>query len=277
MGGIIFYKTKKLKDIEDFYINRLGCELWLRQEGCTIFRQGNLLFGFCARDEAETGGIITFFYEDNATIDGKYASLKEIAINRPHLKEKYNIYHFFIEDPEGRKIEFQHFLHPIDRYLSGDELLLKRRSIRSFRPDDVPEELLQKIFDNCRFAPTARNNQAFYFRVLRDRELIYRISETRGTSTAPIAKAPIAVAIIADPSLSQRFVQDGCIAAYHFLLAAWYQGLGTCWIAAMDRDDIKDWLGIPREHYIATITPVGYPEEPHKPAPDRKDLAWYMR
>ncbi len=277
MGGIIFYKTKKLKDIEDFYINRLGCELWLRQEGCTIFRQGNLLFGFCTRDEAETGGIITFFYEDKTIIDGKHELLKDIAINRPHLKEKYNIYHFFIEDPEGRKIEFQHFLHPVDRCLSGDELLLKRRSIRSFRPDDVPEELLEKIFDNCRFAPTARNNQAFYFRVLRDRELIYRISETRGTSTAPIAKAPIAVAIIADPSLSQRFVQDGCIAAYHFLLVAWYHGLGTCWIAAMDRDDIKDWLGIPREHYIATITPVGYPEEPHKPAPDRKALTWYMR
>ena len=81
----------------------------------------------------------------------------------------------------------------------------------------------------------------------------------------------MAVAICSDPDKSRRHIQDGVIAAYHFMLAAWFYGLGTCWIAAMDRDDVKDKLGIPKHHYVATITPLGYPEfipepPPRKPA-----------
>jgi nitroreductase len=76
------------------------------------------------------------------------------------------------------------------------------------------------------------------------------------------------VAITSDPRKSKRYVQDGCIAAYHFLLSAWLYGLGTCWIAAMDREDVKDALHIPQDHYIATVTPVGYPAE--SPAPPER-------
>jgi len=54
------------------------------------------------------------------------------------------------------------------------------------------------------------------------------------------------------------------------MLAAWSYGLGTCWIAAMDRDDVKEVLGIPKEHYIATITPLGYPEFVPRPPPRRE-------
>ncbi|MBN1211520.1 MAG: nitroreductase family protein, partial [candidate division Zixibacteria bacterium] len=73
-----------------------------------------------------------------------------------------------------------------------------------------------------------------------------------------------------DPTISNRFIQDGCIAAYHFIMAAWFYGLGTCWIADMDRDEVKAKLNIPPEHYVATITPLGYPLSPNKKAPERK-------
>jgi nitroreductase len=78
----------------------------------------------------------------------------------------------------------------------------------------------------------------------------------------------MAVAVYADPELTKRPDQDACIAAYHFSLAARSYGLGTCWIAAMDRDDVKEKLGIPQRMHIATITPLGYPisfpETPHR-------------
>jgi nitroreductase len=92
------------------------------------------------------------------------------------------------------------------------------------------------------------------------------LSGVRGRNSEPIGRATAAVAVVADPARSRRHVQDGCIAAYHLLLAAWLFGLGTCWIAAMDRDDVKEELSIPRDHYIATVTPLGYPaESPHTP------------
>ena len=98
----------------------------------------------------------------------------------------------------------------------------------------------------------------------------------RGESSAPIARARLAVAICSDPGISKRHVQDGCIAAYHFILAAWIFGLGTCWIAAMDRDDVKEVIGVPREHYVATVTPVGYPAKIPQ-MPERKRAEEFVR
>jgi len=92
----------------------------------------------------------------------------------------------------------------------------------------------------------------------------------RGSSTAPLARAPVAVAICADPKKTKRPEQDSCIAAYHFILAAELFGLGTCWLAAMDRQEAKDILEIGREQCIATITPLGYPAEIPKPIKRRE-------
>jgi nitroreductase len=80
----------------------------------------------------------------------------------------------------------------------------------------------------------------------------------------------MAVAICSTPAQSGACTQDGCIAAYHFLLASRLHGLGTCWIAAMDRSDVKESLGVPKEHYIATVTPVGYPATIPETPPRRK-------
>ena len=277
MSGIIFMKTQQLEALRDFYATQLGCQIWLEQADCLILRHGNLLIGFCERDETDRGGLITFFYHTRDEVDKLYQRFKSIADAAPVSNERYRIYHFFATDPDGRKIEFQHFEHRIDRYCSGDELLLSRRSVREFEETEIPEEIINQILDNSRFAPTSRNCQSYYFKLIKDRQILDRLAETRGKSSAPIRKAPLAVAICSDPDLSKRHIQDGCIAAYHFTLAAWFFGLGTCWIAAMDRDDAKEMLKIPQDHYIATITPLGYPKQRVTNPPERKDLSWFIR
>ncbi|MFC1493522.1 nitroreductase family protein, partial [candidate division KSB1 bacterium] len=156
-------------------------------------------------------------------------------------------------------------------------LLLTRRSIRGFKDTPVPQDVLDRIFEVSRYAPTSRNTQSYYFKLIEKKEILHWISQTRGDNSAPIGKAPLAVAICADPEVSIRHIQDGCIAAYHFILAAWSFGLGTCWIAAMDRDDVKEILKIPNNHYIATITPLGYPEGNIPEAPERKEKLFFVR
>ncbi len=151
-------------------------------------------------------------------------------------------------------------------FVDGQQLLLTRRSVRRFTDEPVSEETLWEVLDVCRYAPTSRNSQSYYLVVVRDRKMLEWLSGVRGMNSEPIGRAKAAVAVVADPAKSRRHVQDGCIAAYHFLLTAWLFGLGTCWIAAMDRDDVKEKLGIPHDHYVATVTPVGYPaESPHAP------------
>jgi nitroreductase len=87
------------------------------------------------------------------------------------------------------------------------------------------------------------------------------LAEIRGSSSAPIANAPMAVGVSTNPEESGRPIQDACIAAYHLTLAAHLNGLGTCWIGDMNREAVKDLLNIPVGHYLATVMPMGYPAE----------------
>ena len=221
--------------------------------------------------------MLTFFYETGHDIDLMYDNFKAVAETPPIYNSKYNIYHFFASDPEGRKLEFQYFEEPVTEYLSGEELLLTRRSVRHFKKSVISETILEKVLDISRFAPTSVNSQSYYFQIIRDKSDLKWLSEVRGKSSSPIGRAPLAIAICADPEISKRHVQDGCIAAYHLMLSAWFYGLGTCWIAALDRDDVKDELKIPQSHYVVTVTPLGYPEKLPLPAPERKDLSWFLR
>lgn len=266
-----------LSRVVEFYTDQIGCRIWQDQDDCIILKHGNLLFGFCERDGADVEGLITFFYESREEVDRMYEALASVAVTKPQANDKYEIYQFFASDPEGRKLEFQYFENRVEDFLSADELLMKRRSVRRFRKDIIPGGTLDRLFEICRHAPTSHNTQSYYFKLITDRFLIDKLAATRGGSSAPIGRAPMAVAIVSDPGLSQRPVQDGCIAAYHFLLAARSHGLGTCWIAAMDREDVKEMLEIPSDHYVATVTPLGYPENWPEKAPGRKDRSWFVR
>lgn len=278
MSGIVFLKTENLDGMRQFYVERIGMDVWLEQAECVILRHGNLLLGFCEREPADRGGCCTFFYDTRSEVDDMYERFKDAAMDEPKVNERYNIYNFFAKDPEGRTVEFQSFLHDVEPYLSSDELLLDRRSIRNFKNENVSDELLMKVVELSRFAPSARNSEPCYFKAVRDAETIKNLAGVRNGASAPIGRAPMATAVCADPEMSRRYVQDGCIAAYHFILAAKTFGLGTCWIADMDRNEVKEMLEIPFGHYIATVTPLGYPDEDPFPPKrkDAKDLIQYL-
>jgi len=113
-GGIIFFSTQKLDRLKEFYINRLGSEVWLDQGACVILKFGNMLFAFCESQQMTKDGLITFFFKSKADVDTAYEELKDIAVSPPKENKKYAIYHFYAKDPEGRSIEFQYFMHPVD-------------------------------------------------------------------------------------------------------------------------------------------------------------------
>lgn len=276
MAGIFFYKTRILHSISEFYTSTIGMEIWLEQEDCVILKHGNMLLGFCQREEVESAGFITFFYPSANEIDDMYLALKSIAIEAPQQNETYSIYRFFARDPENRLLEFQSFSHALPPYLPGDELLLTRRSIRKFKNRRIAGDTLSQLIELCRFAPTSKNSQSYYFVMIEKPETLEFLESRRDGNSAPIGRAPMAVAICADSDKTLRPEHDGCIAAYHFILAAWNFGLGTCWIAAMDREDVKQELGIPQNHYVATVTPLGYPETVPSDPP-RKEADSFVR
>ena len=113
MAGIVFLKTQRIGDLEAFYTEKIGMQMWLRQDDCVILKHENLLLGFCARSEVDRSGTITFFYKTIEEVDAVYDRLKDIAFTAPKMNEKYHIYQFYAHDPEARILEFQYFLHPV--------------------------------------------------------------------------------------------------------------------------------------------------------------------
>ena len=212
MSGIIFLKTRKLDELQRFYIETIGCDLWLNQGGCMIFQHGNLLLGFCAAESAETSGIITFFYPSETEVDAMYDRLRTTADAPPRRNDRCRIYQFFSRDPENRVLEFQYFVHPVAGHLTGAELLMHRRSVREFLPDPVPEPLLMKLLDICRYSPTSMNSQSFQFRFVTDPDDLVFLGSLRGPASAPIARAPMAAVVMSDPSRTKRPEQDADIA-----------------------------------------------------------------
>ena len=88
--------------------------MWLEQPQICILRHGNFLIGFHEAGSVDSGCLLTFYYDTNEEVDAMYPKLKDTASFAPRVNEKYNIYHFFAKDPEGRDIEFQRFLNDID-------------------------------------------------------------------------------------------------------------------------------------------------------------------
>lgn len=113
MAGIIFFTTRDLATIKDFYLNEVGAKAWLSQPNIEILAHGNFIFGFHLQNSVSKDVMLTFFYRTNDEVDVMYQRLKNVATSPPKVSTKYNIYHFFAKDPEGRNIEFQHFLHKV--------------------------------------------------------------------------------------------------------------------------------------------------------------------
>ena len=115
MSGIVFLRTRDLAGMRKFYVDRVGCKLWLDQRDVQIFRHGNLLLGFCDRETIDTQAMVTFYFETREEVDSMYERFHADAKAEPMRNERYDIYHFFTEDPEGRAVEFQRFEHEVPR------------------------------------------------------------------------------------------------------------------------------------------------------------------
>jgi hypothetical protein len=112
-GGIVFLRTAQFDAVRSFYLDRVGMTVWLEQPDIAILRHGNLLVGLHRRPEADLDGLLTFVYETREEVDAMYARLSDTATTELKENPKYRIYNFFGVDPEGRKIEFQSFQHPV--------------------------------------------------------------------------------------------------------------------------------------------------------------------
>jgi len=114
MAGVVFVRTQQQHELRRFYTERVGMRVWLEQPRICILHHENMLLGVHEADVSDIDSLLTFFYPTREHVDAMYREFSHEAIGTPQENETYRIYNFFARDPDGRRIEFQCFLHDID-------------------------------------------------------------------------------------------------------------------------------------------------------------------
>ena len=157
--------------------------------------------------------------------------------------------------------------------MDGLELIKKRRSVRSYRPEPVAKELLEKIVDAGRLAATAINIQPWEFVVVTDAATRRKLAETTDHGRF-IANAPVCVVVLCQTT--KYYLEDGSAATQNILLAAHAHGLGACWVAGDKKPytaDICKIVDAPEGFRLVSLIPMGYPaENPQKPKRSLADV-----
>lgn len=158
------------------------------------------------------------------------------------------------------------------------EAIKRRRSVRRFLREDIPDEVVTALMDVMRWAPSAGNRQPWEFVVVRDEGIKKRVAEA-AYGQMFIAEAPVVIVVCADPRRSAaRYgdrginlycIQDTAAATQNLHLAAVEMNLGTCWVGAFDEDLVAQTIGAPRGIRPVAIVPVGRPAETPAPRPRR--------
>ena len=168
-----------------------------------------------------------------------------------------------------------------DERLSPESLLTllkERRSVRRYRPDPVPDEMVEQLLEAGRWAPSASNRQPWTFIVVRDetvRQLVAQHAAYYFVRWAHVEDAPLLIVLCGEARnrIYRPFLhEDVGLAGGQIMLQAKALGLGTCWIGGLDRKAIAGVLKVPDHLEIVGLLTVGFPaEEP--PPPPRKSLA----
>ena len=153
--------------------------------------------------------------------------------------------------------------------------ILSRRSIRKYRQEDVPEDLIDELLRAAMNAPSAGNEQPWHFVVIKEREVLDKIPDSHPYS-GMLYETPAAIVVCADILAGKEkdwWVQDCAAATENILIAAQAKGLGAVWLGVYPKEDrvkgIKALLELPQDIIPLCIIPLGYPAE------DRPDVSRY--
>jgi nitroreductase len=146
------------------------------------------------------------------------------------------------------------------------DTLLSRRSIRHYEKREIPNDVLSKILEAGRQAPSAANRQPSHFIVLTDDSIKKEFS--KGLFNRFIKDSPVTIVGCAKTGniLTGKWsLVDTTIALQNMVNAAWTMGVGSCWVGDFNEEKVKQLLQIPNKWKVVALVSFGYPAERPKP------------
>jgi nitroreductase len=172
------------------------------------------------------------------------------------------------------------------------EAIKSRRSIRKFKDNNIPNELLEKVIQAASFAPSWKNTQITRYIAIENKEVMERIAATDvpDFNRKIIRNAPLLLALAVVKNRS-GYERDGSfstskgsgwemfdcgIAAQTLCLSAQEYGLGTVILGVFDHQEVSTILNIPKDQDLVAMIAIGYPDEAPV-MPKRKEIQDIMR
>jgi nitroreductase len=170
------------------------------------------------------------------------------------------------------------------------EAINGRRSIREYKPDPVSDEIVERVLEAVRWAPSWANTQCWEVVVIRKPEIKAKVAEALppgNPALSSLRDAPILLVFCGIRNLSgfkrgeaitekgDWFMFDMGLAMENLCLAAHSLGLGTVIIGNLDARKLEVLIGVPENISVVAITPLGYPQK-EVSAPRRKELTDFV-
>ncbi len=162
----------------------------------------------------------------------------------------------------------------------------QRRSIRKFKPDPLPAELVTDLLEAARWAPSWANTQCWEVIIVSDAEMKRRIAEAvppGNPARAALGQAPVLLVACARKGKAgyykgaaatdkgDWFMFDVALFMHSLTLAAHARGLGSVHVGLFDASAVAAMLGVPAGIAVVELLPLGYPDGAPSPA-SRKEL-----
>jgi len=154
------------------------------------------------------------------------------------------------------------------------ELIVKRRSIRSYKNQPVEKEKLAIIIEAALRAPSSMGKAPWEFIVVTDPEIRKNLSKSKPHGASFIGEAPVVIAVCVRPDVSDVWIEDAALAALCIQLAAEDIGLASCWAQMRERkhndskiaeDFAAEILGVPHGIKVPFLIGIGYRNEEKTP------------
>lgn len=162
--------------------------------------------------------------------------------------------------------------------MSLAKLVHNRYSCRKYSSKEVSNEVINEMFELCRYAPSAVNLQPWEFIVVNKPELLeklftsYKRDWIRSASTIIICLGNREKAWVRSDGKNHTDI-DVSIIIDHLTLAATEKGLATCWVCNFNVSKVANDFNIPQHLEPVALLPLGYPETNEVPVKKRKDLS----
>ncbi len=165
--------------------------------------------------------------------------------------------------------------------------MVERRSVRSYKSDAVPKEIIDEIIKAGTYAPTGMNRQSPIIIAVTNKEMRDKLARMNaavmGSSSDPFYGAPVVLIVLADKSI-RTSVYDGSLVMGNLLNAAHSLGIGSCWIHRAkevfempEGKQILKELGIKGDYEGIGNCILGYVDGELPPVRERKkDYVYYI-